>query len=226
MFQSPTRFDLAVVVGRFCPVHNGHVNLFSTALSHAKRLLILVGSSQEYGTLRNPFRIETRINAIKELCFDVNEDIVMIRALPDLTNELDISDAWGSYLKKEIEYHMHKFASLMVYGNDEFRSNWFKKEDLVNTAELILQRNTIPISATMARGFILTDQETEWQKITPELLHSMYPRLRRELMGVPVYQEIYNRIRKMDDLSLSNFYQIYREYEEQDRKEKLAKIGK
>jgi len=59
------------------------------------RLLILVGSAQESGTLRNPFSVETRIKMIKEIYPDDN---VIVRGLPDLTNENDISAEWGRYL--------------------------------------------------------------------------------------------------------------------------------
>ena len=96
-----------------------------------KRTLILVGSSQEYGTLRNPFRIETRIDVIKETYPGMNEDTLMIRGIKDLTNEYDVNSKWGKFVKSEVEYHEHKFANLMVYGNDEFRSHWFAEEDLV-----------------------------------------------------------------------------------------------
>jgi len=215
--------DLGVICGRFGHEHIGHLSLFEAAMSLCKRTLILVGSAQEFGTLRNPYRVGTRIDVIKESFPSIHEGKLMVRGLNDLTNEFDITSDWGKYVKSEVEHHMHKFANLMVYGNDEFRSSWFAPEDLVGTAELILPRSTIPISGTMIRGMLLIDDEKSWQNYTPQLIHDMYGRLRRELMDVPVYKEIYDHIRK-GELTLEHFMRVYKKYEEEDKKVKLAQL--
>ena len=216
-------YDLGVVCGRFGHEQLGHVSLFEACRSLCKRTLILVGSAQEFGTLRNPFRLETRIDVIKETYPGEPEETLTIRGINDLTNEYDVNSDWGRYVKSEVEYHKHKFANLMVYGNDEFRSKWFDPEDLVGTAELIIPRSTIPISGTMVRGMLVIDDETGWQKATHPLIHSMYERLRTEIMNVPVYQEIYNKIRK-GDMSLDSFMAVYKELEQRDKNEKLSQL--
>lgn len=218
-------YDLGVVCGRFGHEQLGHVSLFDNCMSLCKRTLILVGSAQESGTLRNPFRVETRIAVIRETFPGISEEILTVRGINDLTNEYDITSDWGKYVKSEVEYHKHKFASLMVYGNDEFRSKWFAPEDLVGTAELIIPRSTIPISGTMVRGFLTINDESNWQKATYPLIHGMYGRLRDELMSVPVYKEIYDKIRK-GDLSLDSFMNVYEEFEAKDKAAKLAELQK
>lgn len=218
-------WDLGVVCGRFGHEQLGHVSLFDTCMSLCKRTLILVGSAQESGTLRNPFRVETRIDVIRETYPGISEETLMIRGINDLTNEYDVTSAWGKFVKSEIEHHKHKFANLMVYGNDEFRSKWFDANDLVNTAELVIPRSTIPISGTMVRGFLVTNNESEWQKATHPLIHGMYGRLRDEIMSVPVYSDIYNEIR-VGDLSLDSFMKVYKKLEEKDKNSKLADLRK
>ncbi len=54
-------FDYAVFIGRFQPLHIGHLHVFTQALQAAKQLLILVGSSGGARTLRNPFYFEERV---------------------------------------------------------------------------------------------------------------------------------------------------------------------
>ncbi len=219
-------YDLGVVCGRFGHEHLGHVSLFENCMSLCKRTLILVGSAQEHGTLRNPWRVETRIDVIKETYPGIPETELMIRGINDMTNEYDITSDWGKFVKSEIEYHKHKFANLMVYGNDEFRSKWFAPEDLVGTAELIIPRSTLPISGTMIRGLIVINNETEWQKHTHPLIHSLYGRLRDELMNVPIYKEIYDKVRLSTDMSLDSFMKVYNEYEAEDKAQKLATLNK
>ena len=219
-------YDLGVICGRFGHEHLGHVSLFEASRRLCKRTLILVGSAQEHGTLRNPFRVETRIDVIKETYPGETEETLMIRGINDLTNEYDITADWGRYVKQEIIYHKHKFANLMVYGNDEFRSKWFAPEDLIGTAELIIPRSTLPISGTQIRGMLVIGDETSWQKATPDLIHGMYGRLRDELMAVDIYKEIYDQVRRSDDMSLDTFMNVYFQYEMKDKAEKLAQINK
>lgn len=218
-------YDLGVTCGRFGHEHLGHISLFDASMRLCKRTLILVGSAQESRTLRNPFDVGTRIEVIRETYPGETENTLMVRGINDLTNEYDINTDWGKYVKSEVEYHRHKFANLMVYGNDEFRSKWFAPEDLVGTAELIIPRSTIPISGTMIRGLLVINDEANWQKATHQLIHGMYGRLRDELMSVPVYQEIYNRIR-IGDMSLDNFMKVYKEFEEADKANKLVELSK
>lgn len=218
-------FDLAVVCGRFGHEHLGHKSLFDYGLQFCKRLYIIVGSAQERDTLRNPYSVETRIDVIKETYPGVPESRLIIGGLNDMTNELDVNEEWGKYLKAHIINKVRKFPNLMIYGNDEFRSRWFAAEDLVNTAEMVLPRSTIPVSGTQIRGLILIDDQDTWQKCTHQLIHSMYPRLRAELMSVPVYREIYDKVRREKVMDLDAFMKVYKMYEEEDRQQKMAAIA-
>lgn len=218
-------YGLGLVCGRFSHEHLGHISLFDTAKVLCKSTLILVGSAQEYGTLRNPFKLETRIDVIKQTYPNESEETLMIRGINDLTNEYNVSTNWGKYVKSEVEHHKHKFANLMVYGNDEFRSKWFAPEDLTETAELIIPRSSNPISGTLVRGFLVINDKSNWQKTTSPHIHGMYERLRDEIMNVPIYKQIYDNIYPTD-LSIDNFMNIYKKLEEEDKKNKLAKIKK
>ena len=218
-------YDLGVICGRFGHEHLGHVSLFDTCQKLCKRTLILVGSAQESGTLRNPFRVETRIDVIKETYPGESEDTFTVRGINDLKNEFNTNNDWGTYLKSQIEYHKHKFADLLVYGNDGFRTQWFTPEQLGNTAELVIPRKENGISATLVRGMLVIDDEKSWQQHTPSLIHGMYGRLRDELMNVPVYKDIYNDIRK-GDMSLDSFMNVYKILEEKDKQKKLAQLEK
>ena len=88
-------YDLGVVCGRFGHEQIGHVSLFDACKTLCKRTLILVGSAQEHSTLRNPFRVETRIEVIRETYPGESEETFMVRGINDLTNEYDITHDWG-----------------------------------------------------------------------------------------------------------------------------------
>lgn len=181
-------YDVGLICGRFQTFHKGHEKLIDTGLLLCDRLLVLVGSAQECGTERNPLNITTRVDVIREI-YDGNPGI-MVYGLPDMTNENDICPEWGRYLLQNVDRYIYKNPDVMIYGNDESRSAWFDKKDLKNTTELIINREELPISATMLRRLMVLDQRREWMTYVNPKLHKRYDDLRRELMSVPFYQEM------------------------------------
>ena len=81
-------YDVGLICGRFQTFHKGHEKLIETGQLLCDRLLILIGSSQECGTKRNPLNINTRTKMLRMVYGD-NPNI-MIYGLPDLSNENDI----------------------------------------------------------------------------------------------------------------------------------------
>lgn len=178
-------YDIGLICGRFQTFHKGHERLVETGLMLCDRLLILIGSAQEYGTERNPLNVNTRAKMLKEIYGDSPK--IMIYGLSDLTNENDICPEWGRYLLDNVDRYIFKNPEVMIYGNDESRSEWFDKSDLKNTTELIINRLELPISATMIRALMVNDNRKEWMKWVNPKLHKMYDELRRELMSVEYY---------------------------------------
>ena len=216
-------YNLGVVCGRFGHIHKAHALLIKASLNLSQKTMVLVGSTQESKTLRNPFSVQTRKKCIKATFPNVSEEYLIIQGMEDLSNEYDINGKWGKYVKNKIEQYTGTFADLMVYGNDESRDKWFDKEDIVNTSQLVVPRSKFEISATMVRGLLLLGDKKRWMKFVPNEIHFMYEDLRNELLSVPVYKEIYEKLPKKD---LESFMAIYKKYEEQDKKMKLAEISK
>ncbi len=202
-------YELGIVCGRFGHEHNGHKFLFDMCISLCKTTLILLGSAQESKTLRNPFSVDTRAKVIQNTYPDLDENTLIIRGINDLTNEYDLTTDWGKYLKEHVKSIIDKPINLMVYGNDESRETWFTPEDIKNTARLIIPKGDI--SATLIRAYLVTNNKSLWKKSTPIAIHDMYELLRSELMEVPAYNEIYNKISK--DVSLDNYMKVYKEME-------------
>lgn len=189
-------YDVALIVMRAQTFHKGHQHLINMALSLADRVLILVGSAQECGTRRNPLNVETRIKCIRSIYDD--ENTVMIKALPDLTNENDINTDWGKYVLDNCKRYIHKAPSIILYGKEEGRDgySWFADEDMKKTTQVIVNRSDIPISATMLRDMMCLDDRESWMEWVDDKLHKHYDELRNELMSVEYYKERANELRK------------------------------
>ena len=54
------KYDFLVFIGRFQPLHNGHMKVIMKALEMAETVIILVGSSWEARSHRNPFSFHER----------------------------------------------------------------------------------------------------------------------------------------------------------------------
>ena len=114
-------YDSGMVVGRFQTFHLGHQHLIDSALQLCDRVLVFVGSSQEYGTERNPLNVETRIRMLRQIY--ENDKEVMIYPLPDLTEEKDITPEWGKYVLDNCKRYLYKNPEIFVFGNDTNRGS-------------------------------------------------------------------------------------------------------
>lgn len=207
------KYELGLICGRLNHEHLGHKFLIDTALENCNKVLILVGSAQEDSTLRNPFKLETRIKVLEKTYPNLSKDVLIIRGLDDMTNEYDISYNWGMYVKKHVFEYIGQFADYMITGDDESRKAWFSLEDLKGVKEVTISRNTINISATKVRGALLTDNKSLWCSYVPENIYDLYDFLRNELLSVPVYREIYNILKSQNQITMDNYIKIYSEYE-------------
>ena len=53
-------FDTAVLIGRFQPVHHGHLALLQAALAQARQVVVVVGSAHQARSPKNPFTWQER----------------------------------------------------------------------------------------------------------------------------------------------------------------------
>jgi cytidyltransferase-like protein len=182
-------YDVALVVMRAQTFHKGHQHLIDMALALSDRVLILVGSAQEQGTRRNPLNVETRIKSIRAVYDD--ESTIMIKALPDMTNEDDINTDWGRYVLDNCKRYVHKAPSIILYGKEEGRDgySWFADEDLTKTTMVIVNRSDVPICATYLRDMMCMDNREEWMNWVDDKLHKHYDELRSELLSVDYYKK-------------------------------------
>lgn len=213
------KYKLGMVCGRFSHIHKGHQLIIEKSLEECEKTIILVGSAQEEGTLRNPFSADFRINLIKKV---YDNPKIKIQKLNDMTNEYDITDKWGQYVIDKTIESEGKFADAIFSGNDESRKDWFSKEQIKNVKEILIDRNYFKISATTLRGYLLINNKEEWSKYVPNQIIEDFDKIRNKLLSVPIYQKILEEMN--DDISIENYKKIYKKYENEDKKMKIKNI--
>ena len=76
-----------LMIGRFQPFHNGHLNLANQILNECDELIMAVGSSQFNFTFSNPFTAGERIYFIHNSLVESKIDLSKVYILPILNLE-------------------------------------------------------------------------------------------------------------------------------------------
>lgn len=74
----------AVIIGRFAPLHNGHVAMIQKATENHDKVLVLVGSSNKLPDFKTPFPVETRMELVQQKFPDA-----IVKPLPDMPSDME-----------------------------------------------------------------------------------------------------------------------------------------
>tara|TARA_B100001167_G_C16755731_1_gene298606 strand:+ start:137 stop:640 length:504 start_codon:yes stop_codon:yes gene_type:complete len=149
--------QVGILVGRFQPVHRGHVQAIEFALENSNKLFVVVGSAEKSNQKRNPFTFEERKKMI-ELAINEKElqDNISIVPIKDANNHTE----WIASIKNTIgEYNV-------IFTNDELTEKLFKKDETEVINVPLVDRNIL--SATEVRKRLELDKE--WKALLiPEI---------------------------------------------------------
>ena len=59
------RYDTTLYIGRFEPVHNGHMALLQHALGGARQVIVVLGSAWQVRSPKNPFTWQERADMVR-----------------------------------------------------------------------------------------------------------------------------------------------------------------
>lgn len=145
----------ALYVGRFQPLHKGHIEALKHIMVKADELVIVVGSAQHSHSLDNPFTAGERIMMLREALDEVEITAkYYIIPVPDAT----MHSVWVS---KVISYSP---PFDIVYSNEPLTSRLFKEFGFKVGKIPFFHREIY--SATEARRRIL--EEEDWMKLLPQ----------------------------------------------------------
>jgi bifunctional NMN adenylyltransferase/nudix hydrolase len=121
-------FDYVVAIGRFSPIHNGHVAMLTAGFERAAKMILLIGSAQEPRMPKNPWNAAERA--------------VMIRhSLPQFTDRLIIDsvlnhrsdNAWVAEVQEKVSRAIAQdggdpaTARVCIVGRDKDASSYYLK---------------------------------------------------------------------------------------------------
>lgn len=117
---------VAIIIGRFSLFHIGHKNLIQHALDNYDSVLVLIGSSYQSRSIKNPFSgSERRMvlkKAFKSECFDNRLEFALIRDYPYSDTQ------WGAEVTQKVyEIFDPNTHEITVVGSDRDSSTYYLK---------------------------------------------------------------------------------------------------
>lgn len=79
--------ELSVYIGRFEPVHSGHLALLQHALSKALRVVVVIGSAWQARSPKNPFTWQERERMLREALSNADNARLQVLPMRDYYNE-------------------------------------------------------------------------------------------------------------------------------------------
>ncbi len=157
-FQMP-KYKLAVVIGRFQPFHNGHLEIVKEALKQAEQVLILVGSSNRPRTPKNPFTFAERQAIINASLFDNGISTgVIVNSLDDFIYD---EHRWERQVQDKIAEQIVNFdlrrSEVVIVGHSKDESSYYLKSfPQYDVVELPIYANGV--DATTIRDELFTNR--------------------------------------------------------------------
>lgn len=127
------KYQTALIIGRFQPLHRGHIYLIRCALRYASTLVICIGSSNVQN-LDNPFTVQTREELLKRAIVreGLSHSIRHIFSLPDNPDD----SVWLADAIQNAGYFD------LVIGNNEWVNQLFKHAGYKVQAIPLFERST------------------------------------------------------------------------------------
>ncbi|HEY8559477.1 MAG TPA: bifunctional nicotinamide-nucleotide adenylyltransferase/Nudix hydroxylase [Pyrinomonadaceae bacterium] len=193
------KYDYAIVIGRFQPLHSAHQDLIRYSLTLAEKTIVILGSARAASDVKNPFTPAMREEIIRA-CFPQDEDDMIFRAVRDypyndhvwtaevqnvvneITDEDEAADAriaLVGFFKDKSSYYLNLFPQ---WNFEEF---------------YCADKKRLALNASEIREKYFSESE-DWRELVPPTVANylnafrqteFYPHLKSEFEYVKKYRE-------------------------------------
>lgn len=172
------KYKCGLIIGRFQPIHNGHVALIREALDQCEYLIIGIGSAEEFETKRNPISFGNRKNFVEYVVREIIYERAKLHNIPEEIHSYNIiplvnigagdSPVWGNYVMNtcKLETVGSHIPEVYFSGTEIDRNHWFDNYDMKFE---VIDRDEIKVSATQVRELIINNDKS-WKKLVPKCL--------------------------------------------------------
>ena len=119
------KYDVAVVIGRFQPVHNAHVEMLRRAGEQARKVVIIVGSADRPRTYKNPWvsreRAAMLIEAVTPLQASTGATYHIEHNIDTIYND----QAWVVRVQELVGRHCEPGHTVALFGHKKDSSSFY-----------------------------------------------------------------------------------------------------
>ena len=156
----------ALYVGRFQPIHWGHVKIIQSIVGDGYNPIIVVGSAQEVKSFKNPLDAKLRMELIHDLMKYIKPNDYHVLGLDNITVDSD----WSSYVMNNVKF-ITGHTPKLFYGGDDVALKFFKEAGIECKK---IDREALEISGTQVREFI-RQEDPQWKVFVPQpIQHKIY----------------------------------------------------
>lgn len=159
--------DCAVVIGRFQPVHNGHLALVAEALERAARVVVVLGSAFQARSPKNPFTWQERAAMLALALTEGQRRRVSFVPLRDYYD----NERWAAAVQREVAKMVPAARSISLVGH--FKDATSSYLNTFPNWELVALPRAGEADATAVRRILF---ESENQDAAPSALGGVVPR--------------------------------------------------
>ena len=200
------KYNTLVFIGRFQPFHNGHKHVIDTAITLADQLIILVGSSNQVRSMRNPFTFEERCSCILDTYSidnyqEINSCTITVLELEDTMYN---DNKWIEQVQSIVEDDIKHNSKIALIGHSKDETSYYLK--LFPTWDNVNVPKTQDIDATHIRDLYWAygAEQKSWNENTGELdlppyISSYVSKQTLEFLQKFQSSETYDWLRKEND---------------------------
>jgi len=115
------KYDTLVLIGRFQPFHNAHLEIVKRATALCDKLVIVVGSSRQPRTYKNPFTFEERRAMIRSATAGLSLQIMIESNTDTIYND----QAWAVRVQQIVAQHTVAGDRVGIIGHKKDDSSFY-----------------------------------------------------------------------------------------------------
>ena len=147
----------SLFIGRFQPIHKGHIHTIKQILGKGEDIIIIVGSAQYSHTPDNPFTGGERVMLIRRALMDENLPLERITVVP--VPDINIHPLWVAHIRSLVPYFDK------AYSHNPLVKRLLEDGGIMTDSTKLLERSTY--SGKHVRDLIRWGND-EWENLVPE----------------------------------------------------------
>lgn len=163
--------NVGIFIGRFQPLHIGHITIMAYMQKKYDHIIMLVGSANQCVSIKNPFSFELRKQWLEQCFDDLVDDVASSKKITVLPlNDYRYNDVkWEAGLTAQVATTTENADNVTLVGHEKDDSSYYLKNFPQWGYDGVPQ--SIKISATPIRNAWFANKLSDYKDFLPSYVH-------------------------------------------------------